>query len=173
MLLADGTNKLELSKRQFCELQKLIDLFRKKSEANLITIVDSSGVLVAKSEENEMPNIVILASLAAANYSVISQMAQIIGESDGFCKNYYEGEKQSLYIEEVCFGFFFVIVFDEKTTFGMVRVQAQKFKPYFEKVLNRADKEEIPSSQIKIKESFDSAEFSKELSSRLDDVLKG
>jgi predicted regulator of Ras-like GTPase activity (Roadblock/LC7/MglB family) len=64
------------------------------------------------------------ALLTAADFSANDQLAKMIGESE-FASLFHQGEKESMYLADVGRRVILVVLFDERTTVGLVRLRVK------------------------------------------------
>jgi predicted regulator of Ras-like GTPase activity (Roadblock/LC7/MglB family) len=62
------------------------------------------------------------ASLTAADFSANDQLARLIGERD-FTTLFHQGERESMYLADVARRIILVVLFDNRTTLGLVRLK--------------------------------------------------
>jgi predicted regulator of Ras-like GTPase activity (Roadblock/LC7/MglB family) len=65
------------------------------------------------------------ASLTAADFSANDQLAKMIGEPE-FASLFHQGEKESMYLADIARRVILVVLFDERTTVGMVRLRVKQ-----------------------------------------------
>ena len=65
---------------------------------------------------------VAFASLAAADFSANDQLASMIGEQE-FSSLFHQGERESMYLADVARRVILVVLFDNRTTLGLVRLK--------------------------------------------------
>jgi predicted regulator of Ras-like GTPase activity (Roadblock/LC7/MglB family) len=82
-----------------------------------------------------------VASLTAADFSANDQLAKMIGEPE-FASLFHQGEKESMYLADVARRVILVVLFDEQTTVGMVRLKVKQtvadLGAVFEEMFKRA-----------------------------------
>ena len=61
----------------------------------------------------------------AADFSANDQLARMIGE-DEFASLFHQGEKESMYLADIARRIILVVLFDERTTVGMVRLRVKQ-----------------------------------------------
>jgi predicted regulator of Ras-like GTPase activity (Roadblock/LC7/MglB family) len=118
-------------------LQKL--LFH--ANARCALLVDRSGQMVATVGEQPDFDPTAFATLTAADFSANDQLARLIGETD-FNSLFHQGEKASMYLADVARRVILVVVFDNRTTLGLVRLKMKdsvaELTRLFEAVFSRA-----------------------------------
>ncbi|HEY3744849.1 MAG TPA: roadblock/LC7 domain-containing protein, partial [Gemmatimonadaceae bacterium] len=85
-------------------------------------LVDRSGQLVTTVGEAPGLDTTAFATLTAADYSANDQLAKLVGEND-FSSLFHQGEKDSIYVADVARRLLLVIIFDSRTTVGLVRLR--------------------------------------------------
>ena len=92
------------------------------SNARCALLVDRAGQLVATVGEPPAFDATAFASLTAADFSANDQLAKLIGEKD-FNTLFHQGEKESMYLADVARRVILVVLFDNRTTLGLVRLK--------------------------------------------------
>ncbi len=80
------------------------------------------------------------ATLTAADFSANDQLAKLIGESD-FNTLYRQGERESMLLADIARRVILVVLFDNRTTLGLVRLKmkttVEELAKLFEQVFQR------------------------------------
>ena len=114
------------------ELQKL----HQQTNAVLAFIVDKNGQLIAAvGEAQSNVDTTSLASLTAGNIAAAGGMAQLIGEKE-FSILFHEGEKENIHITLIG-RIILVVVFDQRSSLGLVRLRVKKSTETFAKIFQR------------------------------------
>ena len=120
--------------------QHLSELLR-EANARCAMLVDRTGQLLCKVGESVSFDTTAFASLTAADFSANDQLAKMIGE-DEFASLFHQGEKESMYLADVARRVILVVLFDERTTVGLVRLRVRQtvrdLKTLFEEMFDRA-----------------------------------
>ncbi|HEX5830217.1 MAG TPA: roadblock/LC7 domain-containing protein [Gemmatimonadaceae bacterium] len=110
------------------------------SNARCALLVDRTGQLVATVGEQPDFDPTAFATLTAADFSANDQLAKLIGETD-FSTLFHQGEKESMYLADVARRVILVVLFDNRTTLGLVRLKlkqaVEELTRLFEKVFER------------------------------------
>jgi len=169
-----GLNKIVLSRKQFEQINAILEKLQEKTKCTAAILSDISGLVIAHKGTMNVGSYSILSALTAANYAATNEIAGLIGESEGFKMHYHEGPELNLYVTAAKNQFIFVIVFSKETTFGMVRVLSTKVVKELTEVFSHQDNtlEEQQDGEF-IRESLNDDEFEDELTSRLDSILLG
>jgi len=102
-------------------LERLLD----RSRGLCVLLADISGQLISEKGEQKGFDTVSLAALAASNMAATKEMAKRIGESGSFSYLFHEGQERHIYVSAVGRTFLLVIIFDEMTQIGLVRIFAK------------------------------------------------
>ena len=88
-------------------------------------VVDRTGQLLANTGEELSFDPTVFASLTAADFSANDQLAKMIGEPE-FASLFHQGEKESMYLADVARRVILVVLFDKRTTVGLVRLRVKQ-----------------------------------------------
>jgi predicted regulator of Ras-like GTPase activity (Roadblock/LC7/MglB family) len=114
----------------------------KESNARCALLVDRAGQLLVSVGEQMTFDPTAFASLTAADFSANDQLAQMLGEAE-FASLFHQGEKESMYLADVARRVILVVLFDERTTVGMVRLRVKQtvsdLTEIFQEMFNRND----------------------------------
>jgi predicted regulator of Ras-like GTPase activity (Roadblock/LC7/MglB family) len=102
-------------------LQELL----KNSNATSVLLLDKTGQLISSVGEELRFDLHSFASLCAADFEANAQLAKLIGEQD-FSTLYHQGSNESMYLSRVERDIILVVLFDKKTTLGLVRLRTKK-----------------------------------------------
>jgi predicted regulator of Ras-like GTPase activity (Roadblock/LC7/MglB family) len=97
----------------------------KESQARCALVVDRTGQLLANAGEALKFDPTAFASLTAADFSANDQLAKMIGEPE-FASLFHQGEKESMYLADVARRVILVVLFDQNTTVGLVRLKVKQ-----------------------------------------------
>jgi predicted regulator of Ras-like GTPase activity (Roadblock/LC7/MglB family) len=102
--------------------------------------LERTGQLVATVGEQPKFDPTAFATLTAADFSANDQLAKLIGEND-FNSLFHQGEKESMYLADVARRVILVVLFDNRTTLGLVRLKMKatvdELSKFFEEVFKR------------------------------------
>src|SRR5437868_12878908 len=103
---------------------RALQQFLYDSNARCALLVDRSGQLVATVGEQPRFDATAFATLTAADFSANDQLARLIGESE-FNSLFHQGEQESMYLVDIARRMILVILFDNRTTLGLVRLKVK------------------------------------------------
>src|SRR5436190_17531458 len=120
-----GAASWSFTEDDFAAITKSLQRFLHDSDARCALLVDRSGQLVATVGEQPKFDPTAFATLTAADFSANDQLAKLIGESD-FNSLFHQGEKESMYLADVARRVILVVLFDNRTTLGLVRLKMKE-----------------------------------------------
>src|ERR671938_995955 len=106
----------------FGAITQALERFLQESSAHCALLVDRTGQLVATVGERPTFDPTAFATLTAADFSANDQLAKLIGEND-FNSLFHQGDKESMYLADVVRRVILVVLFDNRTTLGLVRLK--------------------------------------------------
>src|SRR5665213_2602619 len=119
-----------------------LERFLTECNARSALLVDRTGQLVAMVGERPNFDPTAFATLTAADFSANDQLAKLIGETD-FNSLFHQGEKESMYLADVARRVILVVLFDTRTTLGLVRLKMKEtvgeLTKLFEQVFSRGN----------------------------------
>jgi predicted regulator of Ras-like GTPase activity (Roadblock/LC7/MglB family) len=120
-----GSASWSFTEDDFGAITKSLLQFLKDSNARCALLVDRTGQLVATVGEQPKFDPTTFATLTAADFSANDQLAKLIGEHD-FNSLFHQGEKESMYLADVARKVILVVLFDNRTTLGLVRLKMKE-----------------------------------------------
>jgi len=93
-----------------------------ESNARCALLVDRTGQLVTTVGEEPNFDSAAFASLTAADFSANDQLASLIGEEE-FSSLFHQGRNESMYLADVGKRLILVVLFNQQTTLGLVRLK--------------------------------------------------
>jgi len=108
-------------KRIYAVTEKLL----RESNSKVIFLVDKNGQLISATGETEHLDTTSLASLTAGNIAATGGLAKLIGEKE-FSILFHEGEKDNIHISIVAGRVILVVIFDQRSSLGLVRLRVKK-----------------------------------------------
>jgi predicted regulator of Ras-like GTPase activity (Roadblock/LC7/MglB family) len=123
--MAVGAASWSFTEDDFGAITKSLKKFLLDSNARCALLVDRSGQLVATVGEQPTFDATAFATLTAADFSANDQLAKLIGESD-FNSLFHQGEKESMYLADIARRVILVVLFDTRTTLGLVRLKMKE-----------------------------------------------
>jgi predicted regulator of Ras-like GTPase activity (Roadblock/LC7/MglB family) len=135
-----GAASWSFTEDDFGAITAALEAFLTECNARCALLVDRTGQLVATVGERPNFDPTAFATLTAADFSANDQLARLIGEND-FNSLFHQGEKESMYLADVARRVILVVLFDNRTTLGLVRLKmrttVQHLTQLFEQVFAR------------------------------------
>jgi predicted regulator of Ras-like GTPase activity (Roadblock/LC7/MglB family) len=110
---------------EFHQIQAIVDALVKSSNASVVFIIDKNGQLISAAGDSEQIDTTSLASLTAGNIAATGGMAKLLRERE-FSTQFHEGENANIHIQLVDNRVILVVIFDKKTSLGLVRLRVKK-----------------------------------------------
>jgi predicted regulator of Ras-like GTPase activity (Roadblock/LC7/MglB family) len=138
--MAVGSASWSFTEDDFGAITQSLQRFLYDSNARCALLVDRTGQLVATVGEQPTFDPTAFATLTAADFSANDQLARLIGETD-FNSLFHQGEKESMYLADIARRLILVVLFDNRTTLGLVRLKmklvVEELTKLFEQVFAR------------------------------------
>jgi predicted regulator of Ras-like GTPase activity (Roadblock/LC7/MglB family) len=135
-----GAASWSFTEDDFGAITQSLQRFLYDSNARCALLVDRTGQLVTTVGESPNFDPTAFATLTAADFSANDQLARLIGERD-FNTLFHQGERESMYLADVARRVILVILFDNRTTLGLVRLKMKlvvdDLSKLFEQVFTR------------------------------------
>jgi predicted regulator of Ras-like GTPase activity (Roadblock/LC7/MglB family) len=106
------------------------------ANAKIVFLVDKNGQQIAAKGDLDKVDATSLASLTAGNVAATDGLARLIGEKE-FSILFHEGERDNIHISIVGQRLILVIIFDERSSLGLVRLRVRKAAADLEEILNQ------------------------------------
>ena len=120
--MAAGAASWSFTEDDYAAITESLQRFLGESQARCAMLVDHAGQLVATVGEQPTFDPTAFATLTAADFSANDQLAKLIGEND-FNSLFHQGERESMYLADIARRVILVVLFDNRTTLGLVRLK--------------------------------------------------
>ncbi|MCP4229190.1 MAG: roadblock/LC7 domain-containing protein [bacterium] len=150
---------LVLFEEDYTKINDILTNLVHETNSKFALLVDRSGQLISSQGDTNQMDSISFASLSAGNFAATSELAKILGQ-DEFSVLFHQGTDESIHLSVVASRIIMVVVFDNKTTLGLVRLRVSKaveelaaiFSKIFEKVRD-ATTDELDSGFTTVAES--------------------
>jgi predicted regulator of Ras-like GTPase activity (Roadblock/LC7/MglB family) len=136
---------LVLYEEEFQKIKEALQRLRQDANANVVFLVDKNGQQIAAIGDLATLDTTSLASLTAGNVAATDGLARLIGEKE-FSILFHEGEKDNIHISIVAQRVILVVIFDERSSLGLVRLRVRRatgeLDKIFEEITQKADDKE-------------------------------
>src|SRR3972149_3484213 len=141
-------NDLVLHEEEFIRIRDVLSRLRGECNAKIVFLVDKNGQQIAAIGELASIDTTALASLAAGNVAATDSLARLIGEKE-FSVLFHEGERDNIHISIVGLRVILVVIFDERSSLGLVRLRVKKasqdLNGVFESIMQKVEAEKAHS----------------------------
>ena len=151
---------LVLFEEDYTKINEILTNLVKETNSKFALLVDRSGQLISSQGDTNQMDSISFASLSAGNFAATSELAKILGQEE-FSVLFHQGTDESIHLSVVASRVIMVVVFDNKTTLGLVRLRVSKaveelsaiFSKIFEKVREGVGGEELDPGFASVAES--------------------
>lgn len=135
----------------------------KKAEAKCALLVDKDGHLITRQGFTQSLDTTALAALLAGSFASTKEIARLVGEPE-FSVLFHQGQKDHIHISLVAERCILAVIFDDRTTIGMVRLYAKESGDRLKEIITEsAMRDQTPSLD---------PEFSRSAESRIDNMFQ-
>lgn len=125
--------QLVMYEDDFQKVNAVCDKLTRDANANLVLLVDKNGQLVSATGYTQNVDTTSLASLIAGNVAAMGGLAKLIGEND-FPQQFHQGAQYSIGLSTVASRVVLVVIYDKRTSEGLVRLRIKKATEELNKV---------------------------------------
>jgi predicted regulator of Ras-like GTPase activity (Roadblock/LC7/MglB family) len=116
------------------QIQVVCDRLGRESNAKAVLVIDKNGQPIAQSGETDHLDVTSLSSLTAGNVAATGGIAKLLAERE-FAGQFHEGEKTNIHISIVAQRVILVVLFDERSSLGLVRLRVRKASDELTRIL--------------------------------------
>jgi predicted regulator of Ras-like GTPase activity (Roadblock/LC7/MglB family) len=142
---------------------KTLSAFLKNANAQCALLVDKDGHLVTKEGESGTYDMDTISALVAGSFAATRQMAKLLGEEE-FALMFHQGKKDNIQLLLVGERTILAVIFDDRTTLGMVRLYSGQVSAKLAQVFSDISKRKSEGEKI-------SQEFGQAARGKLDDIF--
>ena len=117
------------------------------ANAKGVFVVDKAGQLIAEAGELRGIDTTSLASLTAGCVAATGGLAKIVGEEE-FPIHFHQGQRDNLHITLVGGRIILVVIFDERSSLGLVRLRVKKAGAELARVFEEIEKKSEQESAL-------------------------
>ena len=127
-------NHMVVTEQVYARFMAVLESLDREANAKLVFLVDKSGQPIATVGELEGVDATSLASLTAGNVAATEGVAQLVGE-ESFRSLFHEGRNDCLHITVVADHVILAVLFDERSSLGLVRLRVEQRVPELEAIV--------------------------------------
>ncbi|PYQ31478.1 MAG: dynein regulation protein LC7 [Acidobacteria bacterium] len=133
---------LVMYEEEYQQIKDTLQRLQVDSNARVVFLVDKNGQQIAAHGDMRNLDATSLASLTAGNVAATDGLAKLIGEKE-FSILFHEGERDNIHISLVAQRVILVVIFDDRSSLGLVRLRvkkaSQELERTFEQLLKKAE----------------------------------
>ena len=145
------------------DANRLLREFLKLSNAKCAMLVDKEGHMVTRQGVTRDLDMDTISALVAGSFAATKQMAKLLGEEE-FSIMFHQGKKDNIQLSLVGERTILAVIFDDKTTLGMVRLYASQVSSKLGELFSEIADRKSEGEKI-------SQEFGQAAKGKLDDIF--
>ena len=159
-----GQDYLVIYEEEIEEIEKILNWLIRNSQAKCALLVDKDGHLITRQGFTHSLDTTALAALLAGSFASTKEIARLVGEPE-FSVLFHQGKKDHIHICLVGERSILAVIFDDRTTIGLIRLYAKQASEELTTILAPATKEK------RDKTAQMAPDFSTSLENKLDDIF--
>ncbi len=148
---------------QIKQIDKALTRIIKESEAKCALLVDKDGHLITRQGFTHTLDTTALAALLAGSYASTKEIARLVGEPE-FSVLFHQGKKDHIHISLIGVRTIMVVIFDDRTTIGMIRLYAKEVGETLKQIMDSSH--DRPNVPVEL-----GSEFADSADEKLDDIF--
>jgi predicted regulator of Ras-like GTPase activity (Roadblock/LC7/MglB family) len=157
------TTRLVFYKEDIEIIGKSLNAFLKNANAQCALLVDKDGHLVTKEGQSATFDVDTISALVAGSFAATKQMAKLLGEEE-FSIMFHQGKKDNIQLSVVGERTILAVIFDDRTTLGMVRLYSSQVSAKLGEVFKDISRRKTEGEKI-------SQDFGNAARGKLDDIF--
>ncbi len=160
-------DSLVIYEEEITQIEALISKMLRSAEAKCALLVDKDGHLITRQGFTHSLDTTALAALLAGSFASTKEIARLVGEPE-FSVLFHQGKKDHIHMNLVGERSILVVIFDDRTTIGMVRLYAKEAAAELTKIFETIKQ----NSQNTKANPAVSNEFADMAQDKLDDIFQ-
>jgi predicted regulator of Ras-like GTPase activity (Roadblock/LC7/MglB family) len=149
---------------QIQQIDQVLVRIIKEAEAKCALLVDKDGHLITRQGFTHTLDTTALAALLAGSFASTKEIARLVGEPE-FSVLFHQGKKDHIHISLIDERSILVIIFDDRTTIGMIRLYAKEVGESLKKIIESGSENGKASIEL-------GNEFSDSAEAKLNDIFQ-
>jgi predicted regulator of Ras-like GTPase activity (Roadblock/LC7/MglB family) len=142
-------NQLVMYEEELQQINAVCELLHRDSNAKAVLVIDKNGQAIANAGEIEQLDVTSLSSLTAGNVAATGGIANLLSEKE-FAGQFHEGERTNVHISIVGGRVILLVLFDERSSLGLVRLRVRKAAAELTQILEAMVKKSEAGSQTSV-----------------------
>lgn len=144
-----ATNQLVMYEEELEQINDVCGGLHRDANAKAVLCIDKNGQAIAAAGEVEQLDVTSLSSLTAGNVAATGGIANLLQEKE-FAGQFHEGERTNVHISIVAGRVILVVLFDERSSLGLVRLRVRKASAQLGKILDALLQKSAASAQSNV-----------------------
>ncbi len=119
------SNQLVMYEEELQQINSVCEQLHRDSNAKAILVIDKNGQAITAAGDVAELDVTSLSSLTAGNVAATGGIASLLAEKE-FAGQFHEGEKTNVHISIVGARVILVVLFDDRSSLGLVRLRVRK-----------------------------------------------
>jgi len=137
---------------EFRRIEEELKRLFQQANAKLVFLVDKNGQLIASAGDTHDIDTTALASLTAGNIAATGGIAKLLGQKE-FSILFHEGEKDNIHISLIADKVILVVVFDQRSSLGLVRLRVKRSAESLTRVFRQMEDKTRVAREEKVESS--------------------
>ena len=161
-----ANDSLIIYEEEITQIEALMSKMLQSAEAKCALLVDKDGHLITRQGFTHSLDTTALAALLAGSFASTKEIARLVGEPE-FSVLFHQGKKDHIHMSLIGERSILVVLFDDRTTIGMVRLCAKETTVGLTKIFDQI----MQNSQTKAPSAV-SNNFASMAQDKLDDIFQ-
>jgi predicted regulator of Ras-like GTPase activity (Roadblock/LC7/MglB family) len=148
-------------------IDALLSKMLKGAEAKCALLVDKDGHLITRQGFTHSLDTTALAALLAGSFASTKEIAKLVGEPE-FSILFHQGKKDHIHMSLIGERSILVVIFDDRTTIGMVRLYAKESATELSRIFDQITRK----AGARTGNASISGDFADATQDRLDDIFQ-
>src|ERR1700743_2221922 len=131
-----GTPQVVMFEEEQQQIQATCDRLKRHSSSIAILVINKDGQEIARAGNTEHLDVTSLSSLFAGNVAATGGIDKLLAEKE-FSGQFHEGEKTNIHLSLVAQRAILVVLFDTRSSLGLVRLRVKKAGEELTKVFDQ------------------------------------
>jgi len=140
------SNQLVMYEEEVRQISTICENLHREANTKAILVIDKNGQAISSAGEVEQIDVTSLSSLTAGSVAATGGIAALLSEKE-FAGQFLEGEKTSYHVSIVGQRVILVVLFDGRSSLGLVRLRVRKASLELNGVLETMVKKAAAGSQ--------------------------
>src|SRR5580765_1041960 len=141
-----GSPQMVMYEEEARQIQRICERLARDANSKAVLVIDKNGQSIAQAGDTDHLDVTSLSSLTAGNVAATGGIASLLSEKE-FAGQFHEGEKTNVHISIVGARVIMVVLFDERSSLGLVRLRVRKATAELVQVLDVLTKKSASGTQ--------------------------